>query len=68
MNKLNQKQETSQQVVFRISSVSIAVNLGLSFVKLFAGIIGARMGYPICDAIASVIICGFIVNPISNVE
>lgn len=52
MNKLNQKLETTQQVAFRISSVSIAVNLGLSFVKLFAGILG-KSGAMISDAIHS---------------
>lgn len=34
----------------------------LSSVGSFAGILGARMGYPILDPIASVIICGFILK------
>lgn len=34
----------------------------LSSVGSMAGIIGARMGYPICDPIASVVICVFIVK------
>lgn len=34
----------------------------LSSVGSMAGIIGARLGYPVCDPIASVIICVFIVK------
>ncbi len=34
----------------------------LSSVGSLVGIVGARMGYPICDPIASVVICGFIVK------
>ena len=34
----------------------------LSSIGSFAGILGARMGYPILDPIASVIICGFILK------
>lgn len=34
----------------------------LSSIAAFAGILGARMGYPQLDPIASVVICGFIVK------
>lgn len=34
----------------------------LSSIGSMIGILGARMGYPICDPIASVVICGFIVK------
>ncbi len=34
----------------------------LSSVGAFVGILGARMGYPICDSIACVVICIFIVK------
>lgn len=34
----------------------------LSSIGAFAGIMGARLGYPICDPIASVIICIFILK------
>ncbi len=34
----------------------------LSSVGAFIGILGARMGYPICDSIACVVICVFIVK------
>ncbi|MFI3172347.1 MAG: cation diffusion facilitator family transporter [Eubacteriales bacterium] len=46
------KIESSKQVAFRISTVSISVNLILAFVKLFAGILG-KSGAMISDAIHS---------------
>lgn len=34
----------------------------LSSIGAFAGILGARMGYPILDSVASLVICGFIIK------
>jgi cation diffusion facilitator family transporter len=35
---------------------------GLSSIGVFFGILGARMGFPILDPIASLVICGFIIK------
>ncbi len=39
----------------------------LSSIGSFAGILGARLGYPICDPVASVIICIFILKAAINI-
>lgn len=51
--------ETSgeKKIAMKVSAVSIMINLILSLFKLLAGIFGARMGFPVLDPIASVVIC-----------